>query len=110
MSARLDPEDVELIARRVLALARAELEPKAERLVDAKALAQVLGVTRNWVYAHADDLHAVRLGGKRGRLRFDLARVMHNDAGTSPPTRGRRGRQRVAKVMQQGANLLPIEP
>lgn len=45
----------------------------AARLVDAATLARMLGVERDWVYAHAGQLGAVRLGGPRGRLRFDLA-------------------------------------
>jgi predicted DNA-binding transcriptional regulator AlpA len=108
VTVRLDPDDVELIARRVLALVRAELDSEHDRLVDARALAQLLGVTRGWVYAHAEELHAVRLGGRRGRLRFDLARVIDRENG-SRASRPRR-RTRAAKVMQRGANLLPIDP
>jgi predicted DNA-binding transcriptional regulator AlpA len=108
VTGRLDPDDVELIARRVLALVRAELEPEHDRLVDAKALAQLLGVTRAWVYAHAEELQAVRLGGPNGRLRFDVARVIVRANG-SPAPRQRR-RKRAVKVMQHGANLLQIDP
>ena len=48
--------------------------PPPVRLVDAATLARALGVERSWVYAHAKELHAIRLGGKHGRLRFDLAK------------------------------------
>jgi hypothetical protein len=42
------------------------------RLVDAGELASLLGVKRNYVYEHAAQLGAVRLGdGPRARLRFD---------------------------------------
>lgn len=109
MSPRLDPEDVELIARRVLALVRAELEPDHDRLVDAKELAQLLGVKRDWVYAHANDLHAVRLGGPNGRLRFDLARVLEEQNGGRPTRRPRRTRN-TRVTQRKGANLLPIDP
>jgi predicted DNA-binding transcriptional regulator AlpA len=46
------------------------------RFVDAAAVAAVLGVERSWVYEHADELGARRLGsGPRARLRFDLEEV-----------------------------------
>jgi hypothetical protein len=41
--------------------------------MDAAQLARHLGLTRAWVYQHADELGAVRIGnGPRARLRFDL--------------------------------------
>jgi hypothetical protein len=40
-------------------------------LVDAATLAAALGVTRGYVYDHADELGVIRLGsGPRARLRF----------------------------------------
>jgi len=40
-------------------------------LVDAASVAEHLGVSRDYVYEHADDLGARRLGsGPRARLRF----------------------------------------
>jgi hypothetical protein len=46
------------------------------RLLKADELAAVLGVDRSYVYEHADELGAWRLGsGSRARLRFDLADV-----------------------------------
>ena len=79
---------VELIARRVADLLQPELAPKARRrLVDAAALAEELGVERDWVYAHADQLGAVRLGGPRGRLRFDPDAVTESmTEGGRPPS------------------------
>ncbi len=42
------------------------------RLLTADELATELGVERGWVYRHAQELGAVRLGdGPQGRLRFD---------------------------------------
>jgi hypothetical protein len=108
VSARLDPDDIDQIAQRVLALLRAESGPAQQRLVDAKTLAELLGVTRAWVYAHADELRAVRLGGPRGRLRFDVLQVRAlRDAAPSPARRTSRRRR---KVVTRGANLLPIDP
>jgi len=68
-----DPDLAETIARRVVELLGA-VQPGAntERFVDAATLARVLRVERDWVYLHAAELGAIRLGGPKGRLRFDL--------------------------------------
>ena len=71
----LSAADADALADR-LALRVAELlrrpEPAGE-LVDAQTLAGLLGVERSYVYAHAAELGAVRLGGgSKPRLRFDL--------------------------------------
>jgi hypothetical protein len=73
----LMPEEIEAIAQRVAELIADRLAPPAprERLVDAAQLAGLPGVERDWVYAHADQLGGVRLGGPKGRLRFDLNMV-----------------------------------
>ena len=45
-------------------------------LIDAAEVARRFGVDRGWVYAHARELGAVRLGdGRRPRLRFDPSTV-----------------------------------
>jgi hypothetical protein len=74
---RLDRRDVEAIARRVAELVGTARPPAptAVRYVDAAEVARALGVERNWVYAHARQLGAIRLGGAQGRLRFDLPEV-----------------------------------
>jgi hypothetical protein len=74
---KLDPGDIEVIARRVAELIAGALPPAppAVRYVDAAEVARVLGVERDCVYAHARELGAVRLGGPQGRLRFDLKEV-----------------------------------
>lgn len=57
------------------------------RWVDATTIARELGVERDWVYEHANQLGAVRLGGPRGRLRFDrtmLAECLSSSAHTPP--------------------------
>lgn len=70
---------VEATARRVVELLRdRDGAASASRagLVSASAVATELGCSRSWVYEHASELSAVRLGdGPRGRLRFDLAAV-----------------------------------
>lgn len=50
--------------------------PRTAALIDARGLADQLGVARDWVYANAEQLGAVRLGtGPRARLRFDAERA-----------------------------------
>lgn len=106
---RLEPDDIDAIAERVLALLRDELQTPA-RLVDAGSLAQALGVDRTWVYAHADELHAVRLGGEHGRLRFDLDRVVRSLSGDeNPPGKSVRPVRRTTPI-RSGGELLPIDP
>ena len=69
----LRTEDFAEIAEQVADLVAA---PRRLGLVDARAVAEELGVARDWVYANADRLGAVRLGdGPRARLRFDLERA-----------------------------------
>jgi hypothetical protein len=67
----LSPEDVEAVARRVLELLRNE-RPSTFKLVDARELAGLLGVSVHYVYEHAAELGVLRLGsGRKARIRFD---------------------------------------
>lgn len=72
----LDHEDIDAIAERaahrvVQLLERPDHRPY--QLLDPKALADALNVSVDYVYAHAADLGAMRLGdGPKARLRFDL--------------------------------------
>ena len=69
---QLDPDDIEQIAHRVAELIdKREVSPAVQRFVDAAHVARLLGVERDWVYEHAVQLGGIRLGGPRGRLRFD---------------------------------------
>jgi hypothetical protein len=106
----LDSDDIEAIARRVLALMHDELEAAPARLVDAITLARTLGVDRSWVYAHAQALHAIRIGGPRGRLRFDLDEMRRSLNGNGAKANGRRGASRRRGVMDARGELLPIDP
>ena len=71
----LTPDDVQAMAD---AIAHKVAELVATRsttfgFVDARELAEELGVSIDYVYAHATELGAVRLGsGPKARLRFDL--------------------------------------
>lgn len=98
--APVESELVEAIARRVVELLRAE-EPqgRSARLVDAATLARELGVERDWVYVHAEQLGAIRLGGPHGRLRFDRREVTERLGGAGaadwrPPRRAPRRQRR----------------
>lgn len=95
---------------RVAALLLREAPPVAARLVDAATLATILDVERDWVYAHAEQLGAVRLGGPRGRLRFDLAAVLRNLNGEPVSGPQRTVAPRGTRLIQPGGELLPIDP
>ena len=76
--AELTPDAIEQIAQRVTQLLRhdqhdiARAPQRSGGLMDAGQLARHLRVTRAWVYQHADELGAIRVGaGPRARLRFD---------------------------------------
>jgi hypothetical protein len=63
------------VADRVADLLSSQL--RSVDLVDAATLATTLNVSRDWVYAHSAELGGIRIGpGNRGRLRFDLGRVL----------------------------------
>lgn len=106
----LDEADVEAIARRVAELLEDAALPESVRLVDAAELARRLAVERDWVYAHARELGAIRLGGPRGRLRFDLHRVRRDLLRQQPDAEPPRARTRPApKRRPGGVELLPYE-
>jgi hypothetical protein len=118
---RLHPDDVEAIARRVAELIA---PPAAPALLTAAQVAVRFGVDRGWVYEHAVELGAVRLGdGPKPRLRFDPSRVaaaLPRPGGLAGSTRdasrvvgesrpaARRQTARVATAGRDGAELLPI--
>jgi hypothetical protein len=79
VASELAPEAIEQIAQRVAQLLRYEPEDREEpgalpHLVDAGQLARLLGVSRQWVYEHANELGVITIGdGSKPRLRFDPA-------------------------------------
>lgn len=108
----LDAEDIDRIAERVVRLlAEERREPAAMpvRFVDATTVAQLLSVERDWVYAHAEQLGAVRLGGERGRLRFDLAVLEQRleRVGTTPARSASRASGRGRRRTTRRAPLIP---
>jgi hypothetical protein len=89
---RLAPEAVEAVARRLAELLAGRSERRApRRLLTAAEVSEWWGVERSWVYAHADDLGARRLGaGRRPRLRFDPDEVAERLGDADPGSDGRR--------------------
>jgi hypothetical protein len=69
--------DVEAIAQRVAELLRERSAPSMPpTLLTAAEVARRFGLSRDFVYEHADRLGALRLGdGPKPRLRFDAERV-----------------------------------
>jgi predicted DNA-binding transcriptional regulator AlpA len=79
---------VDPLARRVVEVMKEEgvvaQAPASHKWLDAAAVAERLGMTREWVYEHASELGAVRVGGgSRPRLRFppDVGRTDRSYAG-----------------------------
>jgi hypothetical protein len=106
----LDAEDIESIAARLAELLREQMPSSPSRLADAAEVARELGVDRDWVYAHAHELGGVRLGGPRGRLRFDLQTIRRrlDCQGQPAPVEGRRARPRKRPPRRLGnVDLLP---
>lgn len=89
---RLAPESIEALARRLAELLGPAAErPASPQQITAKALARMWGVQRRWVYDHAAELGARRLGsGRRPRLRFDPEEVAERLGAPNAPGIGRR--------------------
>ncbi|ADB50185.1 hypothetical protein [Conexibacter woesei] len=112
----MNGELAETIARRVAELVAAR--PPA-RLLTVEQVAEMLQVRSEWVYQHADELGALRLGdGSKGRLRFDAELVRER---LRPPTTRRRAsaaatgtaRSRAAAAAaapSDGTSLLRVGP
>ena len=90
---RLDPESIEALARRVAELIDTDglgTEPEP-CFISAAEVSRRWGVSRRWVYEHADELGVHRLGaGRRPRFRFDpeeVAERLGRSAPTSPSRR-----------------------
>ncbi len=112
---KLDPQAVEAIARRVVEiLERRGLQGR--ELVDAAELARRFGIERSWVYSHAIELGAVKLGsGPKPRLRFDpqiAARVLRRvgeESAADPPARSGKRAGQPPRDRRSEVSLLPIK-
>ena len=108
----------DLLAERVAEKLRSV--PVAQELLDAAQVAERFGVSRSFVYEHAAELGAIRLGapgeGRRPRLRFDAAAVTKRlrdlptaDEGASTGEPAPRPRSaRAQATPRHGAPLLEI--
>lgn len=102
---QLAPESIEAIAQRVAELVRA---PEAVQFIDAAEVSRRFHVSRDYVYEHADELGAVRLGeGSRPRLRFDVQKVTERFG--LPPSSEPQRENRSAVRRPSTATLLPIK-
>lgn len=110
---RVAPELIEAIAQRVaelLAATTAEPDSLPERMT-AEEVSRRWAVSRRWVYDHADELGARRLGsGRRPRLRFDREEVAERlgppaNQGLSAPDM--RGSQGIAEYCANGSLSSP---
>jgi len=89
---------VDPLARRVVEVMHeqglVQPRPKPKAWLDAAELAEQLGVTRAWVYQHASELGATRIGnGPRPRLRFPSP-ALDSPANSARPRRAQRPRAR----------------
>src|SRR5215207_5333096 len=114
---RLHPDDVRAIAHAVVELLQEVERPKpAGALLTASEAAERLGVDRDFIYRHADELGARRLGnGPRSRLRFpedalDAWTAFDSSKGSPGPARTpqHRSRRRATRTSPAGVPLLPV--
>lgn len=111
---KLDPPTVEAIARCVVEILE-QRGLQSRELVDAAELARRFGIERSWVYSHAIELGAVKLGsGPKPRLRFDpqiAARVLRKageQTAADPPARSGKRADRPSAGAGSEVRLLPI--
>jgi predicted DNA-binding transcriptional regulator AlpA len=94
------------VATRILEVLKEQgFSPQAARQtewLDALEVARRLGVSREWVYEHAEELGATRLGsGRRPRLRFPERSFARPPAASAPVPEP-------APVPARTAGLIPI--
>jgi hypothetical protein len=86
---RLHPDAEARIAQRVavmviryLSRTQQPAAPKRQEYLTASEVSKTYRVHRGWVYEHAQELGAIRIGdGERPRLRFDPEQVARRLAG-----------------------------
>lgn len=114
----LDADAIEILAARIAELLAGRLAPKPPtapagvgRLLSAAEVSEWWGVHRGWVYQHASELGAIRIGdGERPRLRFDLdqvARRLDRPPPTPPPAQpaGRSRTRRSSRIRADSPRL-----
>jgi hypothetical protein len=105
---RLDPESIEAVARRLAELlAGTEEQRPKSRLISAEEVSKRWGMSRRWVYKHAERLGARRIGtGRRPRLRFDPDEVAER-LGEPQDGRGRRRPPDMHRLSPSGSDCRP---
>lgn len=110
---KLDPQAVEAIARRVVEILERRGAQQRD-LVDAAELARRFGIERSWVYSHAIELGAVKLGdGSKPRLRFDpqiAARVLRKAGEGSAADPPARSGERAGQPQRGRGSEVPLLP
>src|SRR5215217_4763216 len=104
----LEPADIEAVAERVAQKLRGH---RLSRYGDAQAVCERFGVSADYVYAHANELGAIRLGERpKARLRFDLDEVERRLYGNGrPPTPSPKPRPRRRRKQRSPAvELIPF--
>lgn len=115
-----EPDEVQAIAQAVAdVLAQRGLVVYAGpspsvRVLKVAEVARVLGRSSAWVYEHAAELGAIRMGtGPRARIGFDLATIERwkRDHQLGAPETRRPTRHRPRRTaMPSSDNLIPYEP
>lgn len=83
------------------------------RVLSAREVSQLLGRSAPWVYAHATELGAIRMGsGPKARIGFDLATIEQwkRDNQVRPPQARKPPRRRRRTTVSHTANLIPYDP
>lgn len=83
------------------------------RILNAREVSKLLGRSAQWVYAHATELGAIRMGnGPKARIGFDLASIEQwkRDHQIRPPEPRKPPRRRPRRKLSQATNLIPYEP
>jgi hypothetical protein len=104
---QLDDASVEAVARRVVELLSSE--SGSEDWIDAAEVARRFSLSRDYVYEHAAEFGAVRLGGgPKARLRFSPAKVTEALGGSLG--RESRPKREAVRSVRRGreVTLLPI--
>jgi len=106
MAGELSLETIDAIAERVVELLKEDgFAGRHPEWVDAAELARRFGVSRDMVYARANDLGVVRMGG---RLRFDPGEVAERMRPKPPEPPNPRRQKRRALRPRTDVKLLPI--
>lgn len=84
------------------------------RILKVAEVARLLGRSAAWVYEHAAELGAIRMGnGPKARIGFDLSTIEQwkREHQVAPPQTRKPPRRRARRsAASSGSNLIPYEP